>query len=249
MDESDATERKAEEIDALRREVEGIDWWHIIDLGDGVVTPGIRYSRTKLERMQMPEDLTGKSVLDIGCWDGLYSFEAERRGADTVLAVDHRVPEGFMVARRELGSRVEFRELDVMDLSPQAVGRFDVVFFMGVLYHVPDPIGALRRVHACTRELMILETASSYDWRPDPVMAFRGSNEALSDPALNWWLPNPACAREMCRAVGFERATQVAGPPPPPESPALRLGKKLLRRVLPRTFGPKDTRLVVHASP
>ena len=76
------------DLDALRTEVSSIPWWHSIDLGDGVITPGIDDSPRKLHRLRLPQDLTGKSVLDIGAWDGFFSFEAERRGASRVLALD-----------------------------------------------------------------------------------------------------------------------------------------------------------------
>src|SRR5947209_18146324 len=96
----------------LREEVAKIHWWHSIDLGDGVVTPGGYDNREQLRRAAMPADLTGWSVLDVGAWDGYYSFEAERRGASRVMALDHVVwndpaigRRGFELARRALGSR------------------------------------------------------------------------------------------------------------------------------------------------
>src|SRR5690606_26765214 len=90
-----------------------IPWFHRIDLGGGVVTPGLDDTATKLRQVRLPEDLTGKSVLDVGAWDGFFSFEAERRGASRVVALDGvvwKAPEigrrGFDYARRALGSRV-----------------------------------------------------------------------------------------------------------------------------------------------
>ena len=78
----------AHELDTLRREVNGIQWWHSIDLGNGIVTPGPDPTPARLREIQMPDDLSGLSVLDIGAWDGFFSFEAERRGAARVLATD-----------------------------------------------------------------------------------------------------------------------------------------------------------------
>ena len=72
----------------LRKQVEAIRWFHRIDLGHGVVTPGLDDTPAKLARLKLPESFAGKSVLDIGAWDGFFSFEAERRGASRVLAVD-----------------------------------------------------------------------------------------------------------------------------------------------------------------
>src|SRR5687767_338660 len=101
--------------DAARGTLQSSGWWHSIDLGDGRVTPGVR-SQQELWNLyscfQLPEDLSGKRVLDIGCWDGYFSFEAERRGAD-VTAVDCWRPEKFFEAHSILKSRVEFHELSV----------------------------------------------------------------------------------------------------------------------------------------
>src|SRR5213596_771241 len=73
----------------LRKEVEKINWWHKIDFGNGVITPGIDITPEKLKWIQMSQNLAGKSVLDIGAWDGFFSFEAERRGASRVVATDY----------------------------------------------------------------------------------------------------------------------------------------------------------------
>src|SRR3954466_11917283 len=76
------------DVEELKKEVAKINWWHSIDLGNGVITPGVDRSSWKLKKLRMPQDLSGMSVLDIGAWDGFFSFEAERRGAKRVLAVD-----------------------------------------------------------------------------------------------------------------------------------------------------------------
>jgi hypothetical protein len=78
----------SQELDALQREVNAIKWWHAIDLGNGIVTPGPDPTPARVSELQIPRDLTGLSVLDVGAWDGFFSFEAERRGASRVLATD-----------------------------------------------------------------------------------------------------------------------------------------------------------------
>src|SRR2546423_11103508 len=111
--------------DRLREAVNGIKWFHRIDLGHGVVTPGIDDTPAKLATIGLPVDLHGQSVLDVGAWDGFFSFEAERRGARRVLATDSfcwsgpgwGTKAGFELARQALGSRVEDKEIDVLDLS------------------------------------------------------------------------------------------------------------------------------------
>src|SRR5687768_5352432 len=147
--------------------IEGIRWFHKIPLGNGVVTPGVDASRQRLDRMRLPSSLQGKTVLDIGAWDGFFSFEAERRGASDVLATDSYAwngeswsdKRGFEFVHRHLGSRVRSLTIDVMDLHPDAVGgQFDVVLFLGVLYHLRHPLLALERVASVTREVSIVET-------------------------------------------------------------------------------------------
>src|SRR5215813_9558515 len=107
-------------------DINSINWFHTIDLGNGIVTPGTDNSPKKLQRLCIPRDLTGKTFLDVGACDGFFSFEAERRGASRVLAVDSYVWEGksplgskagFLTARRLLNSRVEDMHLEVLDIS------------------------------------------------------------------------------------------------------------------------------------
>src|SRR3954453_10372067 len=111
------------ELATLRREVGEHDWFHTIDLGHGIVTPGRDESARKLDWIKLPTDLTGRSVLDIGAWDGFFSFEAERRGAE-VLAIDsvawqdppwsprgYGTKRGFEIARRALNSNVRDMEI------------------------------------------------------------------------------------------------------------------------------------------
>ena len=153
----------------LLAEVAKVRWWHTIDLGQGVVTPGRDDTQAKLKRIALPPDLAGLSVLDVGAWDGFFSFEAERRGAARVVAVDtyswgyggSGSKAGFDLARRALRSRVEDRVLEVLDISPATVGVFDLVLFLGVLYHMRHPLLALERIASVTKQHLILET----QWR------------------------------------------------------------------------------------
>lgn len=122
-------------------------WWHEIELAPGVVTPGDDSNRMKLpilDELGLPEDLSGKRALDVGCSDGYFSFELERRGA-SVTAIDF-VPEdytGFATAKKVLGSSVEYRMENVYNLNPADYGTFDIILFMGVLYHLRNPLGGL----------------------------------------------------------------------------------------------------------
>ena len=142
--------------DEIRRRVAAHGrWFHEIELAPGVVTPGEDSNRLKLpvlDELGLPRDARGLRVLDVGCSDGYFSFEMERRGAE-VVAVDF-VPEqatGFAVAREALGSRVEYRCDNVYALDPARYGEFDVVLLLGVLYHLRKPLAALDAVRGVTR--------------------------------------------------------------------------------------------------
>jgi tRNA (mo5U34)-methyltransferase len=204
-------------IDNLPEAVAKISWFHRIDLGNGIVTPGVDDSPRKLKHLKMPEDLRGMTVLDIGALDGFFSFAAERRGASRTLATDSfcwrgeggGTKAGFELARRALASKVEDREIEVLDLSPETIGVFDVVLFLGVLYHMRHPLLALERVFSVTGKLLILETHTALPWCRQPAMRFYPGAELRHDPS-NWWGPNPAAVEAMLRTVGFSRVEIVA---------------------------------------
>ena len=206
--------------DDLRSQVERLRWYHTIDLGHGVVTRGADDTPIRLARLGLPASFAGASVLDIGAWDGFFSFEAERRGAARVVAADHYSwhgggwgsKAGFELARATLGSKVEDIDIDVMDLSPDRVGVFDVVFFLGVLYHLRHPLLALERIASVTRKLLILETVVDMVGVPRPAAAFYPARELNDDPT-NWWGPNVPALHAMLRDVGFGDVKTVSGPP------------------------------------
>jgi tRNA (mo5U34)-methyltransferase len=191
-------------------------WYHSIDLGDGVVTKGVDDTPIRLARLDLPQSLAGRTVLDIGAWDGFFSFEAERRGASRVVASDHYswhgagwgTKAGFELAREARGSRVEDVDIDVMDLSPERIGTFDVVLFLGVLYHLRHPLAALERVASVTRGLLILETVVDMVGIARPALAFYPERELNDDPT-NWCGPNAPAVHAMLRSVGFTRVCTV----------------------------------------
>ena len=198
------------ERSALAARVKEIRWFHQIDLGDGVVTPGFDRSPDKIRLVGIPERLDGLTVLDIGAWDGVVSFECERRGARRVLATDrfawHNArwsgKRGFLLAREALDSRVEDLDIDVMELSPERVGTFDVVLFLGVLYHLPNPVEALRRVASVCSRLLILETEVDLLWFRRPAVAFHLDQKLRAD-ATNECAPNIAWLQQTLRSHGF----------------------------------------------
>jgi len=236
----------------LRAEVSKISWYHTIDLGNGIVTPGVFRTNDTLRRLHLPETLQGSTVLDIGAWDGFYSFESERRGAARVLATDHfcwsgdgwGTKAGFDLARSALRSRVEDLDIDVLDLSPERVGTWDVVLFLGVLYHMRHPLLALERVASVTKRCLVLETAVDMLWVGRPAIAFYPETE-LDRDQTNWFGPNVAAVDGLLRTVGFRRIEVVSV-----SSLSYRIGRALKWAVTGRgRFVPtlSQGRLVVHA--
>lgn len=203
----------------LSKRVAAIRWHHSIDLGDGLITPGQDNSARKLQRLGLPGSLRGLTVLDIGAWDGYFSFEAERRGAARVLASDSYSwngshdwgdKRGFLLAREVLKSKVEDMDIDVLELSPERVGKFDVVLFLGVLYHMRHPMLAVERVASVTKGMVVVETAVDLLWCRRPAMAFYVGDEVGGD-ATNWCGPNPQAVVGMLKVAGFKRVKIVAG--------------------------------------
>ena len=178
------------ELTTLKQQVNQIKWYHSIDLGNGIVTPGYDNSTKKLNRLKFPDSLAGKTVLDIGALDGFFSFEAERRGAKRVLATDSFAwdvmgKDGFNLAKTRLNSNVEEMYIDVLDLSPEKVGTWDVVLFLGVLYHMRHPLLALEKVASVTKEMVIVETVVDMLSQKRPAIAFYQASELSSD-STNW---------------------------------------------------------------
>jgi tRNA (mo5U34)-methyltransferase len=201
-----------QDIEKVKAEIADVNWYHRIDLGDGIITPGVDDTPSRMAPLELPSDLSGKSVLDIGAWDGVFTFEAERRGASRVLATDSYcwsgegwgTKEGFLTASRILGSQADDLEIDVMDLSPERVGTFDLVLFVGVLYHLRHPLLALERVASVTGDQLIFDSHTAKVEDPDPVMLFYPGTELNDDPT-NWWGANPPAVEAMLRDVGFRR--------------------------------------------
>jgi tRNA (mo5U34)-methyltransferase len=190
----------AEDVETVRARVARHPaWYHRIELLPGVVTPGAHDSQAALgilDRLGLPAVCTGLRALDIGCRDGFFAFELERRGA-TVLAVDYAEPTvtGFSIAAEALGSRVEYRVGNVYDLSAERDGLFELVLFLGVLYHLRNPLLALDRVRSMTAPgaMVLVETQVCMEpgvadadlalWQFFPRDSFRGD-------ATNKWAPN-----------------------------------------------------------
>jgi tRNA (mo5U34)-methyltransferase len=206
----------------LERRVAAHRWYHSIDLGGGIVTRGIDDTPVRLARLDLPASLEGLSVLDIGAWDGFFSFECERRGAARVVATDYYswhgsgwgTKAGFELAREALGSHVEDVDVDVMDIAPGRLGTFDLVLFLGVLYHLRHPLLAIEKIAAVTRGTLILETVVDLVGLGRPAMAFYPDRELNADPT-NWWGPNQEAVVGMLKSAGFDDVRVVTPTPGP----------------------------------
>jgi tRNA (mo5U34)-methyltransferase len=180
--------------------------YHSIELPDGSVLPGlqpIEHLRWRLDLFGLPQDLRGKRVLDVGAWDGWFSFECERRGAE-VVAVDCIPLDTFHEAKELIGSKVEYLTLDVNELSARKLGTFDIVLFFGVLYHLRHPLLGLEKAVELSTDLVLIESyvIEAEKRRIPTVMEFYERTE-LGGQVDNWCGPSPECLVSMCRSAGF----------------------------------------------
>jgi tRNA (mo5U34)-methyltransferase len=200
-------------------------WYHHIDLGNGVTTPGCHPVDETAYRV--PDDLTGKRVLDVGSWDGYWAFEALKRGASEVVAIDDwsdmpwleknkRTPwDTFDICKEALGYGDECKRITMSLYDVKKLGQFDVVFFFGALYHCRYPLLALDRLSAVCKETIYIETAICNDYSPyrktigaaynndlDVLMEFYPTTE-LGNVGTNWWSPTLVCLQSMVNAAGF----------------------------------------------
>ena len=200
----------------LRRRAAEITWFHSMDLRPGLRTTGIYDPSRTLPRLRLPERLDGQTVLDVGAWDGYYSFEMERRGAKVLATDDYSwggggwgTKAGFELAHTAFGSGVRSLQIAPLDITPGVLGgRFDIVLLLGVLYHLRDPLLVLERVASVTAGLLVLETEVGMLLTRRPAAEFFPGTELNDDPT-NWWAPNVAAMTGMLRAVGF-RTVEVA---------------------------------------
>lgn len=216
--------------DPVAREIDRLaPWFHNLHLPSGHETapdhPLGDFPRVKWWELasSLPDDLTGWRALDVGCNAGFYSFALARRGADVVGvdADDHYLRQARWAAERfDLASRVRFEQLQVYDLS-RLDERFDLVLFLGVLYHLRHPLLALDLLAEKTERLLVLQTLTlpgddeletprnlPFDSRDAllhpgwPKMAFL--EHCFADDPTNWWAPNEACVEAMLRSAGLE---------------------------------------------
>ena len=197
-----------------------IRWFQSFRLADETIDGLGPYEALKARADRLFQGrIEGRSVLDVGAWDGFFSFEAEKQGAARVLATDHfcwsgpgwGTKAGFDYVHARSGSLVESLDIDVFDISERTVGSFDVVLFLGVLYHLKDPFGGLERVASICKETLMIETAGAMFDCQEPVMRFYLGAE-LNNDSTNFWAPNPPCLENMLRELGFQRVEFLESP-------------------------------------
>jgi SAM-dependent methyltransferase len=211
----------------LRAEIGRRPWYHRMDLGNGVLTPGRDYEGLwNLTRRAREEiDYRGKAVLDLGSWDGMWAFEAEALGATLVVATDcahvwhapvHVGMQNCLLVREALFSDVmplwnvsptNLRPslTTIVGSAPRLRSGFDIVQHLGLLYHLRDPMLSLAQARSVLREggTLLLETAV---YRDDErcAMYFNGGGKAFYDDTSTWWAPTRSCLREMLDLSLFE---------------------------------------------
>jgi len=208
-------------------------WFHNIDLGNGIRTKSktvgsepADHPRAKWELLKrfIPENLTGKTVLDIGCNAGFYSIEAKRRGAARVLGIDagSREIRQARFVRDVLGLDIDFQRMSVYDISPRNIGTFDVTLALGLLYHCKHLIMAIERLFVVSRGLVVIESEVLPDSASASIQANLGGlsshlhpmtyveNDSTAQEAPhNWFVPSVSALIAMLKDVGFEQTTLV----------------------------------------
>lgn len=205
-------------------------WYHRINLPHGITTPG--GAPISADAYRIPERMDNMRVLDVGAWDGYWTFEALKRGAKEVVAIDdfsdylgwlevedREAWENFDFCRNALGydekvcSRID---MSVYDVDESKLGRFDYIFFFGVLYHLRHPLLALDKLSALCDGEIYIESAILNEFSPykgglgkgyqdDMVMEFYPGKQYGGNDS-NWWVPTLKCLANMVVSSGFSHA-------------------------------------------
>jgi tRNA (mo5U34)-methyltransferase len=180
-------------------------WHHAYEIYPGLVTPGTYDPTSLLEKTGLSNDLRGCRILDVGTSDGFFALKLAQRGAE-IVAVDYRDKQqhGYYVMEILNQVKVEYHRMNVYELAEMNLGQFDVILFLGVLYHLPDMLRALHLIRQCCRGLLFLETHSENDFCPDIAAARYYPGATLANDHTNFWAPNRLCVLDMLHDTGFD---------------------------------------------
>lgn len=178
-------------------------WHHKFEIFPGVITPGSYDPSFMLDMLDLPKDLTGKTILDIGASDGFFALEYAKRGAE-VTAVDYRdkTVSGFSIMEQCFGKKIKHINTNLYDLTP-IIGKFDYVLCLGVIYHLPDIIRALHILSKVCDGYLAIESYVE-DFGDKTPLARYYEAATLANDYSNFWAPNIPCMEAMMRDVGFE---------------------------------------------
>jgi tRNA (mo5U34)-methyltransferase len=213
--------------EAIKNEISRRKWYHRIELGNGIRTPGFPWEAiwNNARHARASIDYAGKAVLDLGSWDGMWAFEAEALGAGLVIATDcmnywqipwHQGMNNLLLIREAIFSEVvplwnvsPYRLRDRLDNAlyshPLLKEGFDIVQHLGILYHLRDPLFSLAQARSIMKDggTLLLETA--VDRSSDSMMMrFNAGESAFYDDFTTWWAPTLPCLSEMLRRSFFE---------------------------------------------
>lgn len=179
-------------------------WHHRFEIYDGLKTPGSYDPGFMLERLELPADLSGLRALDVGPSDGFFSMHLARRGAQ-VTAADYRAKDahGFATMEALTNLGFDYRQRNLYDLTRHELGGFDIVLFLGVLYHLPDMVRALDILRSLCDGRLLLETEYEPDLQSAAPLARYYEAATLANDHTNFWAPNRECVMAMLRDTGF----------------------------------------------
>jgi len=208
------------ERQSLADRMNQLSWYHTVDLGDGLRTPGAYDHNPYLGAYGLPKDLTGCTALDIGAASGYFTFELEGRGAQVTstelpqwMAHDfgpqyasemtddgaqQYLHDPYAFAHEARGSHARRKMINIYDINPDTVGRFDLVFCGSVLLHLTDPARALMRIQSVTQQVAVIATVVYPLATPEPLARYMGEPGGFT-----WWYPNRAAFEAMVRSAGF----------------------------------------------
>lgn len=203
--------------ETLKGQIDSLRWWHSIKIGDYVSNGENKEVEDTFNNLPLPPDISGKSVIDIGCWDGYYSFMCEELGAGRVVACDKYIWEsqnisgetywtkdkGFDLAKKYRNSNVEKLVASVEELDPDIHGKFDIVLMLGVIYHAKDPIGYMQKAFDMSNDLVIFESHVDMQNVDFPAARYY-INDELNNDNTNYWGMNDKAICGIMKDIGYQ---------------------------------------------